>query len=59
MDGIIAGDEETEEALREFDFLVAENEDGAGETRSHGDGPEWGKSNLLLVYFYLFLFCID
>ncbi|XP_071159599.1 striatin-3-like isoform X8 [Mytilus edulis] len=42
VDGIIAGDEETEEALREFDFLVAENEDGAGETRSHGDGPEWG-----------------
>jgi hypothetical protein len=44
VDGIIAGDEETEEALREFDFLVAENEDGAGETRSHGDGPEWNNS---------------
>ena len=45
VDGIIAGDEETEEALREFDFLVAENEDGAGETRSHGDGPEWEKKD--------------
>lgn len=58
MDGIIAGDEETEEALREFDFLVAENEDGAGETRSHGDGPEWGRSNLfwyISICFILYL----
>lgn len=35
-------DTETEEALAEFDFLVEEAENGAGEAQSHGDGPEWG-----------------
>ena len=35
-------DPDTEEALAEFDFLVTEGGEGAGEARSHGDG-EWGK----------------
>ena len=35
-------DADTEEALAEFDFLVTEGGEGAGEARSHGDG-EWGK----------------
>ncbi|KAM5129250.1 striatin-3 isoform 4-T4 [Mantella aurantiaca] len=35
--------EDTEEALKEFDFLVtAEDGEGAGEARSSGDGTEWG-----------------
>ena len=35
---------DTEEALKEFDFLVtAEDGEGAGEARSSGDGTEWGK----------------
>uniref|UniRef100_A0AAR2K3H9 Striatin N-terminal domain-containing protein n=1 Tax=Pygocentrus nattereri TaxID=42514 RepID=A0AAR2K3H9_PYGNA len=38
-------DPDTEEALKEFDFLVnAEDGEGAGEARSSGDGTEWGKS---------------
>ncbi|KAK3093263.1 hypothetical protein FSP39_013411 [Pinctada imbricata] len=46
VDGIgIDDDAETEEALAEFDFLVAESEDGAGEARSHGDGPDWEKKD--------------
>uniref|UniRef100_A0A672QFB7 Striatin-3-like n=1 Tax=Sinocyclocheilus grahami TaxID=75366 RepID=A0A672QFB7_SINGR len=37
-------DPDTEEALKEFDFLVnAEDGEGAGEARSSGDGTEWGK----------------
>lgn len=37
-------DTDTEEALKEFDFLVnAEDGEGAGEARSSGDGTEWGK----------------
>uniref|UniRef100_A0A674A6K3 Striatin-3 n=1 Tax=Salmo trutta TaxID=8032 RepID=A0A674A6K3_SALTR len=37
-------DPDTEEALKEFDFLVnAEDGQGAGEARSSGDGTEWGK----------------
>uniref|UniRef100_A0A673MQL6 Striatin, calmodulin binding protein 3 n=1 Tax=Sinocyclocheilus rhinocerous TaxID=307959 RepID=A0A673MQL6_9TELE len=37
-------DPDTEEALKEFDFLVnAEGGEGAGEARSSGDGTEWGK----------------
>lgn len=39
---MIDDDTETEEALAEFDFLVEEAENGAGEAQSHGDGPEWG-----------------
>ncbi|XP_048732373.1 striatin-3-like isoform X4 [Ostrea edulis] len=38
---MIDDDTETEEALAEFDFLVEEAENGAGEAQSHGDGPEW------------------
>ncbi|XP_060685012.1 striatin-3 isoform X2 [Chiloscyllium punctatum] len=35
--------DDTEEALKEFDFLVtAEDGEGAGEARSSGDGTEWG-----------------
>uniref|UniRef100_A0A8C5WJM8 Striatin n=1 Tax=Leptobrachium leishanense TaxID=445787 RepID=A0A8C5WJM8_9ANUR len=33
-------DRDTEEALKEFDFLVSD--DGDGESRSAGDGTEWG-----------------
>lgn len=39
-------DADTEEALKEFDFLVtAEDGEGAGEARSSGDGTEWGESS--------------
>ncbi|KAM5129248.1 striatin-3 isoform 2-T2 [Mantella aurantiaca] len=39
--------EDTEEALKEFDFLVtAEDGEGAGEARSSGDGTEWDKDVL-------------
>ncbi|XP_025103843.1 striatin-3-like isoform X8 [Pomacea canaliculata] len=34
-------DPETEEALAEFDFLVSESGEGAGEARSH-DSSDWG-----------------
>ncbi|XP_076156940.1 striatin-3 isoform X2 [Alosa pseudoharengus] len=38
-------DPDTEEALKEFDFLVnAEDGEGAGEARSSGDGTEWAHS---------------
>lgn len=38
-------DADTEEALKEFDFLVtAEDGEGAGEARSSGDGTEWGET---------------
>uniref|UniRef100_A0A8C6TBY2 Striatin, calmodulin binding protein 3 n=1 Tax=Neogobius melanostomus TaxID=47308 RepID=A0A8C6TBY2_9GOBI len=37
-------DADTEEALKEFDFLVTEDGEGAGEARSSGDGTEWGKT---------------
>uniref|UniRef100_A0A663N804 Striatin n=1 Tax=Athene cunicularia TaxID=194338 RepID=A0A663N804_ATHCN len=36
-------DRDTEEALKEFDFLVTSDE-GDGESRSSGDGTEWGKT---------------
>ncbi|KAI4902191.1 hypothetical protein NFI96_029561 [Prochilodus magdalenae] len=37
-------DPDTEEALKEFDFLVnAEDGEGAGEARSSGDGTEWAE----------------
>lgn len=43
-------DPDTEEALKEFDFLVnAEDGEGAGEARSSGDGTEWGKSISLIT----------
>ena len=38
-------DPETEDALAEFDFLVSESGEGAGEARSSGDGTDWGKSS--------------
>ncbi|KAM4662716.1 striatin-3 isoform 3-T3 [Discoglossus pictus] len=39
--------DDTEEALKEFDFLVtAEDGEGAGEARSSGDGTEWDKDIL-------------
>ncbi|XP_075781073.1 striatin isoform X3 [Pelodiscus sinensis] len=34
-------DRDTEEALKEFDFLVASDE-GEGESKSSGDGTDWG-----------------
>ncbi|XP_067895456.1 striatin-3 isoform X2 [Heterodontus francisci] len=38
--------DDTEEALKEFDFLVtAEDGEGAGEARSSGDGTEWDKDD--------------
>lgn len=41
----LTDDPDTEEALKEFDFLVtAEDGEGAGEARSSGDGTEWGKT---------------
>ncbi|XP_050809831.1 striatin-3 isoform X3 [Gopherus flavomarginatus] len=40
----LADDPDTEEALKEFDFLVtAEDGEGAGEARSSGDGTEWAE----------------
>lgn len=42
MEDVLA-DPETEEVLAEFDFLVSESGEGAGEARSQGDGTEWGK----------------
>ncbi|CAH1791651.1 unnamed protein product [Owenia fusiformis] len=40
------GDPDTDEALAEFDFLVSESGEGAGEARSQGDGTEWEKKDL-------------
>uniref|UniRef100_A0A8C1IP64 Striatin, calmodulin binding protein 3 n=1 Tax=Cyprinus carpio TaxID=7962 RepID=A0A8C1IP64_CYPCA len=43
-------DPDTEEALKEFDFLVnAEDGEGAGEARSSGDGTEWGKCTFIFI----------
>ncbi|XP_046545180.1 striatin-3-like isoform X2 [Haliotis rubra] len=44
----VMADPETEEALAEFDFLVSESGEGAGEARSHGDGTEWGPTRSTL-----------
>ncbi|XP_074641715.1 striatin-3-like isoform X2 [Tubulanus polymorphus] len=41
----VLGDPEEEEALAEFDFLVSETGEGAGEARSQGDGTEWEKKD--------------
>lgn len=47
-------DPDTEEALKEFDFLVnAEDGEGAGEARSSGDGTEWGKIILAKLDFII------
>uniref|UniRef100_A0AAX7VYA9 Striatin-3 n=1 Tax=Astatotilapia calliptera TaxID=8154 RepID=A0AAX7VYA9_ASTCA len=53
-------DADTEEALKEFDFLVtAEDGEGAGEARSSGDGTEWGKRsneyNLVIERYSVFI----
>uniref|UniRef100_A0AAV2L1W3 Periodic tryptophan protein 1 n=1 Tax=Knipowitschia caucasica TaxID=637954 RepID=A0AAV2L1W3_KNICA len=37
---------DTEEALKDFDFLVTEDGEGAGEARSSGDGTGWGETDL-------------
>lgn len=49
-------DPDTEEALAEFDFLVAEQSEGAGEART-AEGPEWtiGAGKCSPVYFLLYL----
>ena len=59
----VMADAETEEALAEFDFLVSESGEGAGEARSQGDGTDWGKkkdlpTSILTFYvrFYFFIF---
>uniref|UniRef100_A0A8C8SE62 Striatin n=1 Tax=Pelusios castaneus TaxID=367368 RepID=A0A8C8SE62_9SAUR len=41
-------DRDTEEALKEFDFLVASDE-GDGESRSSGDGTDWEKEDQCLM----------
>lgn len=35
-------DRDTKEALKEFDFLVT-SEEGDSDSRSAGDGTDWGK----------------
>uniref|UniRef100_A0A8C9SNC3 Striatin, calmodulin binding protein 3 n=1 Tax=Scleropages formosus TaxID=113540 RepID=A0A8C9SNC3_SCLFO len=48
-------DPDTEEALKEFDFLVnTEDGEGAGEARSSGDGTEWA----CCFAFCRFVFCV-
>lgn len=52
-------DPETEEALAEFDFLVSESGEGAGEARSSGDGTDWGelpRLSLLLLTLQCIIF---
>ncbi|NXD85492.1 STRN protein, partial [Halcyon senegalensis] len=41
-------DRDTEEALKEFDFLVTSDE-GDGESRSSGDGTDWEKDDQCLM----------
>ncbi|XP_075781072.1 striatin isoform X2 [Pelodiscus sinensis] len=41
-------DRDTEEALKEFDFLVASDE-GEGESKSSGDGTDWEKEDQCLM----------
>ncbi|GAB1608074.1 striatin-3-like isoform X5 [Argonauta hians] len=45
MEDVLANPE-TDEALAEFDFLVSESGEGAGEARSQGDGTEWEKGDM-------------
>ncbi len=44
MEDVLA-DAEAEEALAEFDFLVSESGEGAGEARSQGDATDWGEAD--------------
>ena len=48
----MAGEEdaEAEEVLAEFDFLVSETGEGAGEATSHADATEWGMYGILLFH---------
>ncbi|KAG2467355.1 STRN protein, partial [Polypterus senegalus] len=39
----VSDDPDTEEALKEFDFLASDDGDGLAESRSAGDGTEWEK----------------
>ncbi|XP_028676919.1 striatin isoform X1 [Erpetoichthys calabaricus] len=39
----VSDDPDTEEALKEFDFLATDDGDGLAESRSAGDGTEWEK----------------
>ncbi|XP_052832820.1 striatin isoform X7 [Octopus bimaculoides] len=48
MEDVLANPE-TEEALAEFDFLVSESGEGAGEARSQGDGTEWAPSKRPMI----------
>ncbi|XP_063247084.1 striatin isoform X3 [Prinia subflava] len=41
-------DRDTEEALKEFDFLIT-SDDGDGESRSSGDGTDWEKEDQCLM----------
>ncbi|KAM6358249.1 striatin-3 isoform 5-T5 [Alca torda] len=50
----LTDDPDTEEALKEFDFLVtAEDGEGAGEARSSGDGTEWVTNYVFITEFLL------
>ncbi|XP_030052270.1 striatin isoform X1 [Microcaecilia unicolor] len=42
-------DRDTEEALKEFDFLVSPDEGDSGESRSAGDGTDWEKEDQCLI----------
>lgn len=57
IDDVLA-DPETQEALSEFDFLVSESGEGAGEARSHGDGPEWGNEKTCSHSYIVFVFLV-
>ena len=41
MDDVL-NDPDTEEALVEFDLILSEASEGAGEARTAGDGADWG-----------------
>ncbi|XP_033644615.1 striatin-3-like [Asterias rubens] len=41
MDDVL-NDPDTEEALAEFDLILSESSEGAGEARTAGDGADWG-----------------
>ena len=49
-------DADTEEALAEFNFLVSENNEGAGEAQSQGDNVDWGELQLVWFLWYWYLF---
>lgn len=50
-------DGEAEEVLAEFDFLVSETGEGAGEAQSHGDERDWG-TYLYIVIMEAFIVLI-